>query len=69
MKDAPLKPEYGECDICGIVGCYPLRHECLENDAQALRFARIISRDSSENPRARTLANWVVAELTARNRR
>jgi hypothetical protein len=62
----PLVPEYGNCDVCGTKGCYPLRHEYLENDAQALRFARIVARDNTENGRARLLAEWVVAELTKR---
>jgi hypothetical protein len=69
VPEAPLVPEYGDCDVCGTKGCYPLRHEYLENDAQALSFARKISRDTTASPREVMLADWIVAELTKRKRK
>lgn len=58
----------GDCDVCGTKGCNPLRHDRLENDAQALRFARIVSRGRAETLRAQMLAEWIVAELPKRKR-
>lgn len=67
-KSFPLKPEYGPCSICATVGCYPLRHDRLENDAQALSFARKILRDGTSDGRHTLLAGWIVREITKRGR-